>query len=88
MKIYLKKQERGYVTMFNVDELECVICNSELDEKGAGGIWDLAGEICSVLNLVGEHEEQDTIYNIIRNYIEQQEYCPNCGVKMKEGKAE
>ena len=72
----------------NPNDENCVICNSELDEAGAGGIWDLAGEICSVLNLVGEHEEQDTIYNIIRNYIEQQEYCPNCGVKMKEGKAE
>ncbi len=65
----------------NPNDESCVICNSELDEKGAGGIWDLAGEICSVLNLVGEHEEQDTIYNIIREYIEQQKYCPQCGAK-------
>ena len=65
-------------------EKECVICNSELDEKGAGGIWDLSGEICDVLMLDNEHEEQDTIYNIIREYIENQNYCCNCGNKNKE----
>lgn len=58
---------------------ECVICNSNNDEKGAGGIWDLAGEICEVLMIGNDHEEQDTIYNIIREYIECQRYCPSCG---------
>lgn len=60
----------------------CVICNSEIDEKGAGGIWDLAGEICEVLMIENEHEEQDTMYNIIRDYIERQSYCPKCGAKI------
>ena len=65
--------------MFDVNESDCTICNSELDEKYAGGIWDLAGEICEVLMLDNENDEQDTIYNIIREYIEKQNYCCNCG---------
>ena len=69
-------------------DVNCVICNDELDEKGAGGIWDLAGEICEVLMLDNEHEEQDTIYNIIRDYIERQKCCPHCGAKMDVSKME
>ena len=65
--------------MFDVNESNCIICNSELDEKYAGGIWDLADEICDVLMLDNKHDEQDTIYNIIREYIEKQNYCCNCG---------
>ena len=66
----------------NTDDENCVICNCNNDEKGAGGIWDLAGEICEVLMVENDHEEQDTIYNIIREYIEEQRYCPHCGAKM------
>ena len=65
--------------MLDVNETNCIICNSELDEKYVGGIWDLAGEICEALSLDNEHDEQDAIYNIIREYIEKQNYCCNCG---------
>ena len=70
----------------NPDDENCVICNSELGEKYAGGIWDLAGEICSIICPECDHDEQDTVYNIIRNYIEAQNYCPKCGAKMDGGK--
>lgn len=68
----------------------CVICNSEIDEKEAGGIWDLAAEICEELNidsgeLINEYESnQDCIYSCIRSYLEKQNYCPKCGAKMNE----
>lgn len=60
---------------------KCVICNSEIDEKYAGGLWDLAGEICNEL-LYFYSDEQDIVYNILRNFIERQNYCPYCGAKM------
>ena len=66
----------------------CVICNSEIDEKYAGGIWDLAGEIAEIICPECDHDEQDTIYNMIRNYLENQKYCPACGVKRSETNAE
>jgi len=72
----------------NTNDENCIICNSELDEKGAGGIWDLAGEICYIICPECDHEEQDTVYNIIRNYIESQSYCPNCGADMRGVKDE
>ena len=60
----------------------CVICNSEIDEAEAGGLWDLAAEICNELyGYLNYDSEQDTVYNIIRNYIEKQNYCPACGIK-------
>ena len=58
----------------------CVICDSEIDEAGAGGLWDLSAEICNELyGYLNYTNEQDTVYNIIRNFIENQNYCPNCG---------
>ena len=66
------------------DEMtECIICNCDLDEKGTGGIWDLADEICEAIMTNNKKDEQDTIYKIIRGYIENQKYCPNCGTKME-----
>ena len=60
----------------------CVICNSEIDEAEVGGLWDLAAEICNELfGYLNYCDEQDTVYNIIRNYIERQNYCPDCGIK-------
>lgn len=66
----------------NTEDESCVICNSELDEKYAGGLWDLAGKICNVICPECDHDEQDTVYNLIRNYIESSNFCPNCGAKM------
>lgn len=60
---------------------KCVICNSEIDEKYADGLWDLAGEICKEL-ICDYGDEQDIVYNILRNFIERQNYCPRCGAKM------
>lgn len=66
---------------------KCVICNSEIDDKEAGGIWDLAAEISEELNIDGEElineyeSNQDCIYNCIRHYLEKQNYCPKCGAK-------
>lgn len=62
----------------------CVICNSEIDEKYAGGIWDLAGEITDIICPECDHDEQDTVYNIIRNYLEKQNYCCACGAKRSD----
>lgn len=60
----------------------CVICNSEIDEAEVGGLWDLAAEICNELfGYLNYCDEQDTVYNIIRNYIERQNYCPACCIK-------
>lgn len=58
---------------------KCVICNSELDEKYADGIWDLAGEVCSLFGTNGDNK-QDSVYYVVRQYIEKQNYCCNCGV--------
>lgn len=45
----------------NPNDEECVLCNSELDEKYAGGIWDLVGTICDEILDDCEHEYQDRI---------------------------
>ena len=68
----------------NPDYENCVICNHNLDEKGANGIWDLAGEICDIICPECDHDEQDTTYNLIRNYLERLNFCPNCGAKMRK----
>ena len=62
----------------------CVICNSAIDEAGAEGLWDLAAYICNELyGYLNYDNEQDTVYNIIRNYIEKQNYCCSCGTKRR-----
>lgn len=72
----------------NFDDKECVVCNSDLDENGAGGLWDLAGRICDDLDLSKEkritpfENTQETVYTEIRAFIEDQDYCPVCGARM------
>lgn len=82
---YLPSANVVEVKCRNLNNENCVICNSELDEKYASGLWDLAGEICSIICPECDHDEQDTVYNLIRNYIEAQNYCPNCGAKIDKG---
>ena len=80
-------KEKSEVGKYNEN---CVICNCEIDEAEAGGIWDLAAKICEELNidsgeLINEYESnQDCIYSCIRSYLEKQNYCPKCGAKMNE----
>lgn len=87
--VYPKEKSEVLKTMKKFNE-NCVICNSEIDEKEAGGIWDLAAEICEELNIDNEElindfeTNQDCIYTCIRNYLEKQNYCPKCGAKMNE----
>jgi hypothetical protein len=69
---------------FTNDNENCIICNSNLDEKYADGIWDLAATICEDIIDDKEYECQENIYCLIREYIERQNYCPCCGVKRKE----
>ena len=62
------------------DEYDCPVCNSAIDEADAGGLWDLAAEICD--SIFGRYEycdEQDTVYGCLRDWIERQSYCPLCG---------
>jgi len=81
------KWENGSSLALNVDEdnENCVICNSNIDEKGTGGIWDLAAEICDEIGVVPDHlvtkymSVQDCVYSTIRDYLEHLDYCPNCG---------
>lgn len=61
----------------------CVICNSEIDEKYANGLWDLAGEICGIF-LSHYDNEQGDVYYILRNFIENQNYCCSCGAKREK----
>ena len=72
----------------NPNDEKCVFCNSELDEKYAGGIWDLASVICN--EIVGDSElrYQEEIYNEIRSFIEKEKYCPRCGAMNKEFEAD
>lgn len=64
----------------NRDEYECPICNSEIDESDAGGLWDLAAEICdSIFGKYNYVDEQETVYNCLRDWIERQPFCPRCG---------
>lgn len=67
----------------------CIICNCEIDEAEAGGLWDLAAEVCNELfGYLNYCDEQDTVYHIIRNYIEKQNYCCACGTKRSDNNAE
>lgn len=72
------------------EEHSCVIRDSELDEKGADGIWDLAAEICDDLHvdiddcLNDAEPNQECIYNTIRDYLGRQNYCPECGRKLNK----
>lgn len=84
-ELYKSKADVAAVKHRNPDDKNCVICNSELDEKSANGIWDLAGEICSIICPECDHDEQDTTYNLIRNYLETQNFCPACGARMDGG---
>lgn len=64
----------------------CPICNCDVDEKGSGGLWDLAGEICDEICSETDHNEQDTVYGIIRNFIESEKFCSRCGKDMTNRK--
>ena len=64
----------------------CVICNSDLDEKYANGIWDLSGMICGNINV--DENEQDVIYTLIRKFIMEQNFCPNCGKNINKKKGD
>lgn len=75
---------------------KCMICNVDLDEIYAGVIWDLAADICTGLNIDVDDEgygygtAQERIYNYIRSYLSNSNYCPNCGRKhnVKGGKTD
>lgn len=71
----------------NPNDTNCVFCNSELDEKYAGGIWDLASTICNEILGDIENDYQEQIYNEIRSFIEKEKYCPRCGAMNKEFEA-
>lgn len=57
-----------------------LICNipAECDEKGAGGLWDLAGELAEIAGIArgletpvyGEEYGQEQIYNRLREVAE------------------
>lgn len=61
--------------MDNLIQIKCVI-PSECDEKGAGGLWDLAGELAEIAGLArglespiyGEDYGQEEIYNLLQSY--------------------
>lgn len=58
-------------------EIKCDI-PAECDEKGAGGLWDLAGELAEIAGLArglespvyGEDYGQEQIYNQLREVTE------------------
>ena len=64
---------------------ECIIYNGNLDEKGADGIWDLAGVICDTVWVSSSNDEQGLVYDLIRGYLERLDYCPSCGKRTKDG---
>lgn len=68
---------------FTNNDENCIICNSELDDICAGGLWDLADKIIDKLNIWYDNKKHTIVYNLIREYIERQNYCPYCGKRRK-----
>lgn len=58
------------------------IKDENADEKGAGGAWDLAGEIVDEIQSASEINAsvlQDLVYHKLRGYVDETVEINNCG---------